>query len=102
MPEPTTSVAITIPRREPIWPIPRSFTRDCTVSVEAAQHIIHWGPPEEIRGLALFGVFTVSDQNTAKFKYDYEAGFASRGALPDRPLDLLSLGWVQTTINPRF
>jgi porin len=44
----------------------------------------------------------VSDQNTAKFKYDYEAGFAARGVVPDRPLDLLSLGWVRTDINPRF
>ena len=70
--------------------------------VEAAQHIIHWGAPEEIKGLAIFGVFTVSDQNTAKFKYDYEAGFASRGVFPSRPVDLLSLGWVRTTINPRF
>jgi porin len=69
---------------------------------EAAQHIIHWGSPEEIKGLAIFGVFTVSDQNTAKFKYDYEAGLASRGVFPSRPVDLLSLGWVRTTINPRF
>jgi porin len=69
--------------------------------VEAAQQIIKWGP-DHLRGLALFGVFTVSDQNTAKFKYDYEAGFAARGVVPDRPLDLLSLGWVRTDINPRF
>ena len=44
----------------------------------------------------------MSDQNTAKFKNDYEAGFASRGVFPGRPLDLLSLGWVRTTINSRF
>ena len=44
----------------------------------------------------------MSDQNTAKFKSDYEAGFAGRGVVPDRPLDLLSLGWVRTDINPRF
>jgi porin len=69
--------------------------------IEAAQQIIKWGP-DHLRGLALFGVFTVSDQNTAKFKYDYEAGFAARGVVPDRPLDLLSLGWVRTDINPRF
>ena len=69
--------------------------------VEAAQQIIKWGP-DHLRGLALFGVFTVSDQNTAKFKKDYEAGFAARGVVPDRPLDLLSLGWVRTDINPRF
>jgi porin len=69
--------------------------------VEAAQQIIKWGPGHT-EGIALFGVFTVSDQNTAKFKNDYEAGFASRGVFPDRPLDLLSLGWVLTTINPRF
>ena len=68
---------------------------------EAAQQIIKWGP-EHTKGLALFGVFTVSDQNTAKFKNDYEAGFASRGVFPGRDLDILSLGWVRTEINPRF
>jgi porin len=69
--------------------------------VEAAQQILKWGP-EHASGLALFGVFTVSDQNTAKFKNDYEAGFASRGVFPGRDLDILSLGWVRTTTNPRF
>ena len=69
--------------------------------LEAAQQIIKWGP-EHTEGLALFGVFTVSDQNTAKFKNDYEAGFASRGVFPGRDLDILSLGWVRVEINPRF
>ena len=53
-------------------------------------------------GLAIFGIFTDSDQNTAKFKHYYEAGAASRGVLPNRPLDILSLGWVRTDINPRL
>ena len=69
--------------------------------VEAAQQIIKWGP-EHANGIALFGVFTVSDQNTAKFKNDYEAGVVSRGLFVDRPLDLISLGWVRTDINSRF
>ena len=69
--------------------------------VEAAQQIIKWGP-EHANGIALFAVFTVSDQNTAKFKNDYEAGFASRGVFAGRELDILSLGWVRTDINPRF
>ena len=69
--------------------------------VEAAQQIIKWGP-EHANGIALFGVFTVSDQNTAKFKNDYEAGIVSRGLFADRPLDITSLGWVRTKINPRF
>jgi porin len=68
---------------------------------EAAQQIIKWGP-EHANGIALFGVFTVSDQNTAKFKNDYEAGVVSRGLFVDRPLDLISLGWVRTDINSRF
>ena len=68
---------------------------------EAAQQIIKWGP-ENTNGLALFGVFTVSDQNTAKFKNAYDAGFAARGVVPDRPLDLLSFGWAGIYINPRF
>jgi carbohydrate-selective porin OprB len=102
MPEPMISVAITIPRREPIGQPQDLHQGLYGLDVEAAQHTIHWGLPEEIKGLAIFGVFTVSDQNTAKFKYDYEAGFASRGVFPSRPVDLLSLGWVQTTINPRF
>ena len=68
---------------------------------EAAQQIIKWGP-ENTDGLALFGVFTVSDQNTAKFKNAYDAGIASRGVFPDRELDILSLGWSGIYINPRF
>jgi porin len=81
---------------------PKIFNRGLYgLYVEAAQQIIKWGP-DHLRGLALFGVFTVSDQNTAKFKNDYEAGFATRGVVPDRPLDLLSFGWVRTEINPRF
>jgi len=33
---------------------------------------------------------------------DYEAGLVSRGVFPGRDLDVLSLGWVRTTINSRF
>jgi porin len=40
--------------------------------------------------------------NTAKFKNDYEAGLAARGVFPGRDLDILSLGWVEATINRRF
>jgi carbohydrate-selective porin OprB len=36
--------------------------------------------------------FTVSDQNTTKFKNAYDAGIASRGLFADRPLDVISLG----------
>jgi porin len=69
--------------------------------LEAAQQIYKWGPDQR-SGLALFSIFTVSDQNTAKFKHYYEAGAASRGVFPGRELDILSLGWVRTDINPRF
>ena len=51
--------------------------------LEAAQQIYKWGPGMTY-GLALFGIFTVSDQNTAKFKHYYEAGAAARGVLPGR------------------
>ena len=71
------------------------------VYFEAAQQIYKWGPGRR-NGLAIFGIFTDSDQNTAKFKHYYEAGAASRGVLPNRPLDILSLGWVRTDINPRL
>ncbi|MGC1888360.1 MAG: carbohydrate porin [Stellaceae bacterium] len=69
--------------------------------VEAAQQIIKWGQ-ERTEGLAIFGVFTVSDQNTAKFKNAFDAGIASRGVFPGRELDILSLGWARTTINSRL
>ena len=69
--------------------------------LEAAQQIYKWGRDQR-SGLALFGIFTASDQNTAKFKHYYEAGAASRGVFPGRELDILSLGWVRTDINPRF
>ncbi len=81
---------------------PKIFDRGLYgVYLEAAQQIIKWGP-EHANGVALFGVFTASDQNTAKFKNDYEAGIVSRGLFADRPLDIISLGWVRTEINPRF
>ena len=35
-------------------------------------------------------------------KHYYEAGAAARGVFPGRELDILSLGWVRTDINPRF
>ena len=69
--------------------------------LEAAQQIYKWGRDPR-SGLALFGIFTASDQNTAKFKHYYEAGAASRGVFPGRELDILSFGWVRTDINPRF
>jgi porin len=68
---------------------------------EAAQQIVKWGPGNT-DGLAIFGVFTVSDQNTAKYKNAYDAGVASRGVFPNRDLDILSLGWSGIYINPRF
>jgi ABC-type transporter MlaC component len=81
---------------------PKTFTEGLFgFYFEAAQQIIKWGP-ENTDGLALFGVFTVSDQNTAKFKNAYDAGFAARGVVPDRPLDILSFGWAGIYINPRF
>ena len=69
--------------------------------LEAAQQVFKAGPDRR-NGLALFGIYTVSDQNTAKFKDYFEAGAAYRGLLPDRELDILSLGWVRTDINSRF
>lgn len=69
--------------------------------LEAAQQIFKTGP--DLRnGLALFAIYTLGDQNTAKFKHYYEAGAAYRGLLPGRELDILSLGWVRTDINSRF
>jgi porin len=69
--------------------------------LEAAQQIFKTGP--DLRnGLALFGIYTVSDQNTAKFKDYFEAGAAYRGLFPGRELDILSAGWVRTDINSRF
>jgi porin len=50
----------------------------------------------------LFGVYTISDENTAKFKDYFEAGAAYRGLFPGRELDIVSLGWVKTGINRRF
>ena len=66
--------------------------------LEAAQQIFKTGPGLR-NGLAIFGIYTVSDQNTAKFKDYFEAGAAYRGLVPGRELDILSLGWVRTNIN---
>ena len=69
--------------------------------LEAAQQIFKTGP--DLRnGLALFGVYTIGDENTAKFKDYFEAGATYRGLFPGRELDIVSLGWVKTDINRRF
>jgi hypothetical protein len=43
------------------------------IYIEAAQQVFKSGP--DLRnGLALFGIYTIADQNTAKFKDYFEAG----------------------------
>ena len=69
--------------------------------IEVAQQVFKSGP--DLRnGLAVFAIYTISDQNTAKFKDYVEAGAAYRGMIPGRGLDLVSLGYVRTDINSRF
>jgi porin len=69
--------------------------------IEAAQQVFKTGP--DLRnGLAVFAIYTISDQNTAKFKDYAEAGAAYRGLIPGRDLDLVSLGYVRADINSRF
>lgn len=69
--------------------------------LEASQQIFKTGPGLR-NGLAIFGIFTSGDRDTAKFKFYYEAGCAYRGLIPGRELDLLSVGWVRTDVNPRL
>jgi porin len=69
--------------------------------IEAAQQILKTGSGHR-NGLAIFGIFTVNDQNTAKFKRYYEAGLTCRGLFPGRDLDVISLGWARTDINSRL
>ncbi|WP_077517970.1 carbohydrate porin [Rhodanobacter sp. C03] len=69
--------------------------------VEAAQQVFKAGPGLR-NGLALFAIYTISDQATAKFKDYVEAGLAYRGLIPGRDLDLLSLGYVRADINSRL
>lgn len=69
--------------------------------LEAAQQIYKTGPDHR-EGLAIFGVYTLSDPSTAKFKDYFEAGVGYRGLLPGRELDILCLGWVRTDINPKY
>ena len=69
--------------------------------IEAAQQVFKTGPDHR-SGLALFGIYTIADQNTAKFKDYFEAGAAYRGLIPGRDLDLVSLGYVRADINSGF
>jgi porin len=69
--------------------------------IEAAQQVFMTGPDRR-NGLALFGIYTISDQNTAKFKDYVEVGAAYRGLIPGRNLDLVSLGYVRADINSGF
>jgi porin len=69
--------------------------------IESAQQILKWGS-ERRSGLAVFGVLTLSDRTTATFNRYVESGFACRGPFRRRELDLLSLGWVRTDVNPLF
>jgi porin len=69
--------------------------------LEAAQQVFKTGP--DLRnGLALFAVYTRSDAASARYRDYVEAGAAYRGLIPGRDLDIVSLGWVRGTFNPRL
>lgn len=69
--------------------------------LEAAQQVFKTGPGLR-DGLAVFAIYSIGDQATAKFKDYVEAGLAYRGLIPGRDLDLVSLGYVRADINSRL
>jgi porin len=55
--------------------------------------------PDSNRGLTLFAVGTLSDQNTAKMKTYWEAGAVYQGTFPNRDADTVNLGWAREDVN---
>lgn len=68
--------------------------------IEAAQQI--WKPhPNSVRGIAVFGVFTMADRETGLFRTYWEAGASWRGPFASRPDDIFSASWTHANINDR-
>jgi porin len=68
---------------------------------QAAQQI--WKPTEStVRGIAIFGVYTIADKDTGLIPSYYEAGTSWRGILASRPDDILSVSWTKASINSRL
>jgi porin len=68
---------------------------------QAAQQI--WKPQERtVRGISIFGVYTIADKDTGLIPSYYEAGSSWRGVLASRPDDILSLSWTKARINSRL
>jgi porin len=68
---------------------------------QAAQQI--WKPEQStVRGISIFGVYTIADKDTGLIPAYYEAGTSWRGLLASRPDDILSLSWTKAKINSRL
>ncbi len=68
---------------------------------QAAQQI--WKPEQStVRGISIFGVYTIADKDTGLIPAYYEAGSSWRGILASRPDDILSLSWTRAKINSRL
>lgn len=68
---------------------------------QAAQQV--WKPQAStVRGVSIFGVYTIADKDTGLMPAYYEAGTSWRGVLAARPDDILSLSWTQAKINSRL
>lgn len=68
--------------------------------IQAAQQV--WKPhPGTVRGIAIFGVFTITDRETGLFRTYWEAGASWRGPIASRPDDIFSVGWSRANINDR-
>lgn len=69
--------------------------------VQAAQQI--WKPhPDTVRGVAVFGVWTIADRATGLLRNSYEAGSSWRGVLASRANDILSVSWNRVDISARL
>ncbi|HEV7607836.1 MAG TPA: carbohydrate porin [Steroidobacteraceae bacterium] len=68
--------------------------------VQAEQQV--WKPHSDtVRGIAVFGVYTLTDRKTSLLTNYYELGASWRGLVGSRPNDILSLSGTQADINSR-
>ncbi|WP_093016508.1 carbohydrate porin [Sphingobium sp. YR768] len=78
-----------------------SKTGRAGVLFQAAQQI--WKPEKStVRGISIFGVYTIADKDTGLMPSYMEAGSSWRGIAASRPEDILSVSWTKANINTRL
>ena len=85
--------------KAPLLGRPSAFVKGRSgLILQGAQQL--WKPEANtVRGIAVFGVFTIADKASGLIRRNYEIGASWRGMLASRPDDIASIGWVRLNVN---